>query len=949
MIVRFPRPTAVSILCAALFAACAESRADETLPLPLAGSAYRIAQQAYDEYARGDYDAAARDAREAVRLRPDVARLHTLLAQAEAARKARRVQPRVASGEATGRARPAAPGKTEPRRAVDLAARALDLLASGDVAGASRAAGDAVELAPGASSYRLLQIDLLLRLRDDAAASRVSRDALASAGAAASMIHLQHGYLLQRDGRYDEARADYDEALASVADLTDVVDDSHGAEQLRALRLLVARAELSAGDTAAALKVLEAFPDSDAEAQQWRRFAQWLATGDASARPALEPPLLHCEVNGTEPACSPIAPEKPARTLAEAAYRAAANAHPREALGLFDAALQVGGPDRELEGRRDAVRRQLAQEPAREAYAALADNDPQRAEKAIAEAIANAPDVMSYRLLLIDALTREQRYAEAEAAASAAIQVDDEDAVPLLLRGHLRQMQGHYRAARDDYTKAVKNDALGDDDLRNVRLYVADAALAEGDAAFASGALQPLPAGDAEAAWRRSLIAYYRHRADRPRLQAPFLDCRLTPYGTVCTARPADNAADAMVPVIFAALAKGDDATALTLARQLVAAAPKRDMYRRVLADALDTAGRHDEAKQARAALKDAAPELDYAYLLAVSGASSQAAQAFGALDAAGKLPATALRDVAFTAVNADQRPLAAGYFRRAIDAADAGALDLTPQSLYETRRAVSELERRWGAYVALTYRGSNNMQAGQNQSALVGDNLQIGAEAWWRPAALERNGTWVDLYARLIGTPYSAPTTSTDTVTGDSFTGTSPTGWPSLLSAFGVRWKPFASQNIVAAFERQQAIGSAAQSDWLARLGYSWGTGGDLRVDKPSWNNVQLYAETGYYLVANTRYLTSELDAGRSFRLPDTWLGHTMLTPHAVAAADYNNVYTRPWAVGAGVGLNLRTWLREDRYHAPRSYLDLSVQYRLRVAGDERAKGWFIRSVFNY
>ncbi|NIF81879.1 bacteriophage N4 adsorption protein A, partial [Paraburkholderia sp. Cy-641] len=76
MIVRFPRPTAVSILCAALFAACAESRADETLPLPLAGSAYRIAQQAYDEYARGDYDAAARDAREAVRLRPDVARLH---------------------------------------------------------------------------------------------------------------------------------------------------------------------------------------------------------------------------------------------------------------------------------------------------------------------------------------------------------------------------------------------------------------------------------------------------------------------------------------------------------------------------------------------------------------------------------------------------------------------------------------------------------------------------------------------------------------------------------------------------------------------------------------------------------------------------------------------------------------------------------------------------------
>jgi hypothetical protein len=37
-----------------------------------------------------------------------------------------------------------------------------------------------------------------------------------------------------------------------------------------------------------------------------------------------------------------------------------------------------------------------------------------------------------------------------------------------------------------------------------------------------------------------------------------------------------------------------------------------------------------------------------------------------------------------------------------------------------------------------------------------------------------------------------------------------------------------------------------------------------------------------------------------------------------------------------------MRFWFREDRDHAPRSYLDLSLQYRARLAGDERGKACF-------
>lgn len=935
------------MLALAFALASLSAGADEILPLPLSGAAYRIADQAYREYASGDYEAAARDAREAVRLRPDVARLRSLLQQAESAVRNRgkpapaaRVAPAGAKVPAPALVAPATqPSPAAAQRASDLASQALDLLAHNEVENASSDIDQAVTLAPEISQYRLLQVSLLTRLQHYAAAETASRAALVAASDD-SMVYVLHGYLLQRADHYDAARQYYAQALTG---------DSLGDGDLRAVRLLIADLMLGAGDTQSALDALQSLPDSDTDVEERRVYAHTIAADGKTLRPALKPPVLQCVVNRFGPVCSLFPSVRPSQALANEAFHAAAENRQQDALELFQLALKIGGANRELEGRRDSVRRQLAQQPAAAAYRAMADNDPDLAQKEIARAIVYAPDVMPYRLLQIEALDRKQQYAAAEAAASEAMHVDDEDAVPVLLRGYLRQMQGKYAAARVDYGNALKNDTLSDDDLYNLRLYVVDAAMAAGDTKFAGDTLHTLPASDEEAAWRRSLVTFYAHHSGHPRLQAPFLDCRETPYGTACTARAADNASNAMIEAIYKALGRKENATALSLARDLSAASPKNEQYRRVLVQALQANGRNDEAQRVTASLKDPVPDLSFAYLASMSDASALALQTFQQMDAAGKLPPRALQDAGFAAINADQRLVAVNYFKRSIDAAADGSLDLPPQSLYETRRAVSELERQWGAYVSLSYRGSNNMQAGQNQSALVGDNLQIGTEAYWRPPALDHDGSYVDLYARLIDNVYSAPTTSTNTVTGDTFSGKSPTGLPSLLSAFGVRWKPLASQNVIIAFERQQAIGSAAQSDWLPRLGYSYGTGTDLRVDVPSWNTLQIYAETGYYLRAQTYYFTSEWQSGRSFRLPEAWLGHTVLFPHAVFGADYNNAYSRPWAVGAGVGVNLRHWFREDRYHAPQSSFDLSLQYRLKVAGDERAKGWFIRSVFNY
>ncbi|OLL32581.1 hypothetical protein BTH42_06070 [Burkholderia sp. SRS-W-2-2016] len=816
---------AYAALSAALAAAWSPAAADENLPLPLAGGAYRVAQRAYDEYARGDYDAALRDAREAVRLRPDVARLRTLLHEAETASR-RHAQPLAVhpasgtEGNAQNRhtARDAATRDTAGRRTVAQHATTGDALAQ------QAATGDAVA---------------------------------------------QHAATRSTAAQHDAATQ---------------------------------------------------------------------APAPATATPAPQP----------QPHDAPTGAAATQRFAAEA-YRAAADNRPQDAADLFQRALDAGGPNHELEGRRDAMRRQMAQQPAGDAYRALAADQLDEARAQIAQAIALAPDVMSYRLLLVNVLIRQQRYADAEQAAGDAIRVDDEDAVPVLLRGYLRQQQGRRELARADYARALGNDTLGDDDLRELRLYVADAYMAARAWQDADALLGKLPARDGEANWRRALIAYHREHGGQPPLLAPFLDCRVTPYGTVCNAQPAPSASNAMIAAIYRALGQHERAAALALARVLAASKPNEQRYRRVLAQALDANGEHSAAQQARAHLDPPAPDLEFAYLAATSGAPALALDAFQQIDAAGKLPPRALQDAAFSAINANDKPAAVRYFERGIDAADAGQLDATEQQRYDMRRSVDELERQFGAYVSLSYRGSNNMQTGQNQSALVGDNLQLGTEAYWRPRALEHDGAYVDLYARLTGTPYSAPSTSTDRATGATFTGSSPTGLASLLSAFGVRWKPLAGQNAILAFERQQAIGSKAQSDWLARLGYSNGVGTDLRYDRANWNSAQVYAETGYYTIANTYYFTSELQGGRSFRLPEAWFHHTTLEPLAVLGADYNNAYNTPLAVGVGVGVNLRTWFREDRYHAPRSYLDVSIQYRVRIAGDDRATGWFIRSVFNF
>jgi tetratricopeptide (TPR) repeat protein len=325
--------------------------------------------------------------------------------------------------------------------------------------------------------------------------------------------------------------------------------------------------------------------------------------------------------------------------------------------------------------------------------------------------------------------------------------------------------------------------------------------------------------------------------------------------------------------------------------------------------------------------------DADVAYLAAKIGDDSQALAAFNRADASGKLSNSAYQDAAYSALRSRQDAQAVAYFKRTIDDVGALKLRMEPQLLFNTRRAVADISREGGVIASLSYRGA---VSGLGVAPGAGtDSLQAGVEGYWRPWGYQ-NGQYVELFARAFQTLYSKG--------GNK-------GGDTLQAAVGVRFKPFTEQNLVGSFSRVFSP-SGGRNDWLAQLGYSRDTGTDLRVDVPSWWTSRISAEMGRYLQAEQNYALAEFQAGRSFRVGDSDAGSDgrwVIFPHVSLAADYDSTAVEKTTVGLGPGVTARYWFREDKYNAPRSYIDWSMQYRARIGGAERGKGLFLNTTLSY
>ena len=327
--------------------------------------------------------------------------------------------------------------------------------------------------------------------------------------------------------------------------------------------------------------------------------------------------------------------------------------------------------------------------------------------------------------------------------------------------------------------------------------------------------------------------------------------------------------------------------------------------------------------------------DTNIAYLAVLVGDDESALTAFNRAKVSGTLPNTATQDAAYTAVRVGSNDQALEYFKQTIDLAEVRPSLLTPQQLFNTRREIADRSRQWGANAAVTYRGISPSALTTTGPATSNDSVQVGAEAWWRPFD-SRDGRTLELFGGLSETLSSKAGFAT--------------GAESVQGTIGTRVKPLADINLVLSLERRFAIGSKTTTDWLPRIAYSADTGTDLRVDTSNWMTATVYAEAGRFIKQHQTYATFEGQIGRSFRL-DAVNPKLVIFPHAVLGADYNSSFTgeSKSALGVGAGVSLRHWFNEDRYNAPRSYSDISLQYRKRISGDDRASGVFLRFTLAY
>ncbi|BDU68788.1 peptidase [Geothrix oryzae] len=459
------------------------------------------------------------------------------------------------------------------------------------------------------------------------------------------------------------------------------------------------------------------------------------------------------------------------------------------------------------------------------------------------------------------------------------------DAKLRLFRIYLRQRQGRLAEALEDATQLEGDSGISPGDRRQTRLVLADLFQAQGRHTEALKVLMP-HSGEAE-------LGVQARRA-------------------------------------FLLLADGHHASACQAFQDALQLSPDADQRRTLLQGLCDAARKTNQADLELRALEDlrrlnpqdrhAALELAYAYV--GRHRDAEALDHFSAGLDDQSLPGTWL-DAAYAAKRLGKNSEAVRYFTRGMDARRASG-QTSPEFDYGLRREVETLSRSWGLASGSFYRQSILLPGVASRDKL----LQQGLEAYWQPEFLAQNGRMVQVFAQVFENLYS----------GNSAT----TGGPTLQGVVGVRAKPFSSENVVFTAEKLVALGRLSLNDWMFRAAYSADAGLDLRPWERDWNYWRLFTEGAAFAKTGQYVHQLEVRAGHAWRMK-TSDGRDMLAPHLVLAGDFDNRVNPRYAGGFGIGASLRHWFREDRHHAPASWLELTLQARAQLGSADRGKGLFL------
>ena len=302
-------------------------------------------------------------------------------------------------------------------------------------------------------------------------------------------------------------------------------------------------------------------------------------------------------------------------------------------------------------------------------------------------------------------------------------------------------------------------------------------------------------------------------------------------------------------------------------------------------------------------------------------------------------IPLAVLQDAAYSLKRLGENKKAMHYFERSLDK------QIKPESLpaaqqqkaielnYDLRREHETLEKTWGMYTSFTY-----------WRPTVGDAvLQGSQEFFWQP--YNRNGRKLLVFNRYYGNIWSQAPDAKGPYDWSPTVASS--GWSTAQGGIGISWKPLTDANLVLTAEKLFPAGQQGINDWLYRVGYSWDRGYEFKPYVKSWPYVTVYAEYDQWASSGRQIFGMETRWGHSTRLGER-SSRAVFTPHLFFTASYDSGYddnggqTR-LAMAAGPGFVYRKWYREDKYNAPRSYWDLTVQYRLNL-GVRRIDGLLVQ-----
>ncbi len=916
------RPLPLLIAAAMVVQSVAPVAAQERTPgaatvrieyLPLSGPPLLLYRNASQALADGNAEKAIADLREAIRQRPDAGELRLALVDALLA-AGRNDEAREAALFAASD--PDVDAETRRQLAAEADAIEVEPVAATPDPAFEAYQADNAAAASEATIDPGLDDDAIRLLAERAAAIREGR-AQQEADDTAGEIAAENAPLSTDDPAYKAAdtayrafeRGEYAQAVAAaeeavrlapqIGDYRTLLDNARTALAEERAQQAAAAEEARAAEAAPTEPTAEPGLDAEAIRRLSERAAGIRQERNGQTEQAAESPVAAAPEELSE---TPLpTTEDPAYKAADAAYRAYEAGEYRKAVINAGEAVRLAPDNDDYRALLDNAEKALAAMKARtaaaspatraaeQAYAALRRNDPQAALGPAWQAARHAPDNRAYQALLVDVLNRNGDREDALRVVDAAIAHFGPDRTLLSQRGVIRQALGDQAGALADFQQALALPGETADET-GLRLNLAAAAMATDAPETAYEALMPLGDSPDAAVWLARAKAL--------------------------TAMKAFTAA----------------ATALEQAEMLA----KGERQQADIAIAgLDLLLAEGESRRARAGLRAAAEDgvlasispTETAYLAARLGDRTLAYDAFSEAYQAGDLDGSQLIDAAYAARRDYHNEDAVSWLKQAIDEVDAGRLSLSPEGLFSLRREVSDISRRWGANIGLFY-GSTGISDGYiTPPASAGRSMQIGSEVFWRPPVIGyRDGRTVDLFVRQFTTVY------------DSLGGA--VGLSTMQGAAGLRVKPFTNLNLALEAARYFKIGRYSRDDTLVRAAISDGFNTDLMPGADAWWTGWYYGEAGRYFDSDEDFALANASLGRSFSLNDD--GTLIVTPYIGIAADYNNTYATEFALGAGPGINLRYWFRQTKYEAPMSHIDINGQYRARLGGDDRARGWF-------